>query len=428
MAFPESNPADETPDDEAFVGLALLPIAIDDIRRSVSLASFERGQDYQRAGRALLEEVESDGSGLSGWVQGTREKPYRVIVTIKKPAHTGPGGRMYPIIEGDCSCPVGYNCKHAVALMLVALIMQQAAQAITASSHPSVEEADSRDTAAGERPLGVAPLGMPPPGMALVPSQAVRTVVEAAVPLLRLFQRTLLPSSYRQRQGYDDPVVVPLARLSFLYDGIELPGDHDSLLPTVLVAGEVVAIRRQVGEERNAQARLADLGFERLADRNRWQIPPEARSDLTLFFGNADDYSEQWLEFLTVEVPLLRTQGWLVEIGDDFPFRLATLDGDGVFDAEITPGTGIDWFELNLGIVLDGERVDILPALLRVLAHLPTDGLAEFLEDDANDGDIIYLRLPDERICRSPLPVCARSCARCRIFLTASQRPLGRCG
>jgi len=63
MAFPESNPADETPDDEAFVGLALLPIAIDDIRRSVSLASFERGQDYQRAGRALLEEVESDGSG-----------------------------------------------------------------------------------------------------------------------------------------------------------------------------------------------------------------------------------------------------------------------------------------------------------------------------------------------------------------------------
>lgn len=391
MAFPESNPPEETPGEGEFPGIALLPISLEDVRRSVSLASFEKGQAYQLEGRAVLDEVEEDGSGLSGLVQGTRPNPYRVFVTFKKPVHTGPDGRLYPIIEGDCSCPVGYNCKHSAALMLVALIKQQAAEAARPlSSAHDLDDEDGADKAHFTASLG------------LVPGQAVRVVMATPVPFVRLIQRTLYPSSYRQRQGYTDPIGMPLARLSFLYDGIEVTSEHDPATPTLLVGNEVVAVKRQPRLERDAHEALAELGFERLSDRNRWQIPPDCRYDLTLFFGSADDYSEQWLDFLAGEVPRLRDEGWEIEISNDFPFRLATLDAEATFDAEVVPATGIDWFELNLGMIIDGERVDILPALIRVLATLPTDGLAEYLEDETTDSDVIYLRLPDERILPVP--------------------------
>ena len=54
------------------------------------------------------------GATLSGDVQGTQRLPYRTRVRFRTD-----GGS--PWAQGDCSCPVGQNCKHVAALLLAEL-------------------------------------------------------------------------------------------------------------------------------------------------------------------------------------------------------------------------------------------------------------------------------------------------------------------
>jgi hypothetical protein len=58
----------------------------------------------------------------------------------------------------------------------------------------------------------------------------------------------------------------------------------------------------------------------------------------------------------TRPVPALRAGGWEIEIAADSPIHLVRADGE--VSAELHEGTGIDWFELDLGVLVDGERIE----------------------------------------------------------------------
>ena len=73
---------------------------------------------------------------------------------------------------------------------------------------------------------------------------------------------------------------------------------------------------------------------------------------------------EVWLEFMLDAVPALQTDGWEVAIADAFPYRIATAD-DWYGDLESDRRQG--WFDLRLGVVVDGQHVNLLPALARYL-------------------------------------------------------------
>jgi hypothetical protein len=67
--------------------------------------SFHRGDEYQTDGH-VIDAIKTDNL-LWGKVAGSLYDPYRVKVRMK--------GKE---IEAECSCPVGTDCKHAVALLL----------------------------------------------------------------------------------------------------------------------------------------------------------------------------------------------------------------------------------------------------------------------------------------------------------------------
>jgi superfamily II DNA or RNA helicase len=68
---------------------------------------------------------------LSGQVQGTQRLPYDVSVELKR----SPEGRVLDWV-GDCSCPVGEQCKHAIALMIKAAYQGQHVLGEGAPAHP----------------------------------------------------------------------------------------------------------------------------------------------------------------------------------------------------------------------------------------------------------------------------------------------------
>ncbi|HEY5716360.1 MAG TPA: DEAD/DEAH box helicase [Psychromonas sp.] len=83
-----------------------------DISTSFGRNIIDRGTRYFKESRVLSCEYDDSKNLLSGTVKGSSETPYQTSASIKK---SNKGGF---IIQSSCTCPVGWNCKHAVALLL----------------------------------------------------------------------------------------------------------------------------------------------------------------------------------------------------------------------------------------------------------------------------------------------------------------------
>ena len=72
----------------------------------------ERGLKYHASGHVVEASAHPSGNGyiVTGLVRGNRAAPYRVEVGIWV---SGPRWQ----IDSECTCPVGYDCKHAVAVL-----------------------------------------------------------------------------------------------------------------------------------------------------------------------------------------------------------------------------------------------------------------------------------------------------------------------
>lgn len=86
-----------------------------DIASVIGNAAYvQRGVSYFH-GRKVLSVQRRDSGLIIGKVQGSRGQIYHVEVTVR----ANGSGRLSGV-EGNCSCPVGYNCKHVVAVLLEA--------------------------------------------------------------------------------------------------------------------------------------------------------------------------------------------------------------------------------------------------------------------------------------------------------------------
>ena len=83
-----------------------------DIRRCLA-GSFDKGRSYQREGAVRDLRADKGGQRLIASVHGTRPRPYHVFVEIEDSEPVS--------LTARCTCPVGWNCKHAAAVLFEAL-------------------------------------------------------------------------------------------------------------------------------------------------------------------------------------------------------------------------------------------------------------------------------------------------------------------
>lgn len=83
-----------------------------DLRRAFDSGSISRGKAYAHAGRVTVESVDPDGVAASATVRGTDPQTYSTTVQLRQTK----AGVTH--VVATCSCPVGFGCKHAVALIV----------------------------------------------------------------------------------------------------------------------------------------------------------------------------------------------------------------------------------------------------------------------------------------------------------------------
>jgi len=100
-----------------------------DVIRNFDPRDTNRGRIYQTQGQVKDVQIEKNGAKISALVQGTARTPYHVTVTAEK---------RHGIIEieSECTCPVGYMCKHGVAALYEAIAQESRAhERIHAAGH-----------------------------------------------------------------------------------------------------------------------------------------------------------------------------------------------------------------------------------------------------------------------------------------------------
>ncbi|WP_313347872.1 DEAD/DEAH box helicase [Stenotrophomonas sp.] len=84
----------------------------DDLLRWLDGWTLEKGE------RCLsgVHHLQQQGALLTADVQGSARQPYTVSIDLRASTRT-----RVSRLQGDCSCPVGYNCKHVAAVLLATL-------------------------------------------------------------------------------------------------------------------------------------------------------------------------------------------------------------------------------------------------------------------------------------------------------------------
>ncbi len=94
-----------------------------------------------------------------------------------------------------------------------------------------------------------------------------------------------------------------------------------------------------------------------------------------------------WARFRYEGVPALERAGWTIDIDPSLYDLFVDLSSEGaVWDARLESRAG-EWFDLDLGVEIDGKRVPLLPLVVDVLRGMEGGALPE--------GDVAYARVED---------------------------------
>jgi superfamily II DNA or RNA helicase len=197
-------------------------------------------------------------------------------------------------------------------------------------------------------------------------SQLVDRGIIAPTPVLTFREDSLdifVPSRGRFYSRGTFKQATALGRLTFDYDGYAVTPATDESLIYISGADGVACFRRDLAAEARALARLLETSMQPLDTFGEIKTKPAQGWDLIVHPGaRPADY----VAVLQQDVPRLRAEGWRIDFAAKWSLSVVEIDVDSLaFD--VSP-SGIDWFDVSLGVRVDGKAFDILPLLRKLLA------------------------------------------------------------
>ncbi len=294
--------------------------------------------DMAQSLRNAVSQVEVRPPRIAAYVKGRERQPYRVVISLDLAKNGKPRA-----ISG-CSCGDGWMCEHAAAVMLALLRDKRLAIPVsTRPSRPASRDDDDEQT---------------PPAVASVAGSA-RLIDVEPLALLKIGTLEVYDVGRFRRYTYAE------RRFDFLHpifdygDALVDAGSDGDLFATG--EGEIVQVRRRPEREAALLRALTDAGVEPVPAHTLFAVRPRPPRLWGL------ESPAHWPQFMTEHLPALRTAGWQVDLPSDFRHLVLEVDD---WEAEIAEDAG-GWFNLDMGIVVEGQRLALAPLLYELFRSDP---------------------------------------------------------
>ena len=400
----------------------------------VSSATFEQGVAIYRSQQVLeceLSRVNLSEWGIAGTVRGNKREVCEVSVVLE----ASPDGDI-TFFSSNCSCRVGINCQHGVALAVKA--------GYKAGTFPTTPTAEADDGSAS--PVAVGAHLVTPPAytypknrqsldlfaddlfaddasepLAQTAAKPVRRPQASAVPAVEAVAdlpparpheilQGIAPTAHLHITAVASESVEQLgllrATLRFDYKGIfhYALNDHNPVLieQAVDASNKALLLQRDLPTERAAHDALRMFGLAG-DTKGQFYLP---------FISNAQQ--QQWLQWLDDGFARLQSSGFVVTTEPRLGSWIARAEGLdasmepegqdlatlGTTDVDTdTPGEALNaghaaWFSLSLGMNINGMRRNILPLLPELLAQLSAGNRGKAASTGAANALSATLQLP----------------------------------
>ncbi|MGB3442346.1 MAG: SNF2-related protein [Actinophytocola sp.] len=344
------------------------------LREAAGPSSYARGVKYAHKGAVIALRWDESECAVQGSVHGSYDEVYETTVYFR----SGRGPAL-EFAEGECSCPVGMDCKHAVALVLTAA-------GLTATGRPLTWEQsldavlDGATTRGGAIARSLSAFDITRTGADLVVTPVARQVAldgaritvpgtglekftDEYYPRLRRLATVVSSDGSFTPPEISPPTLVLHAvygdghRLELWWEWAYRIGDRRA---HTAPEGPVTAHRDLAGESA-LLADLDDLPLERFGLRHGRRLKPgRVRGIDTMLF--------------TTEVlPLLDRPGVLVEAVGEPPGYREVGDSLTIGLSATAMAGESDWFDLGVTIRAEDREVpflDVFLALARDRSHL----------------------------------------------------------
>lgn len=195
-------------------------------------------------------------------------------------------------------------------------------------------------------------------------------------------------------------------RLEFEYAGFYTSAIQAEVDQVFFEEGTLYRLQRDLAAEREAGQILVQSGLSPLwnrADSYTLELElPESDADTQVVF----EVAMAWYRWLSQVPPQLEEQGWRIHVADSFQLQILRSPS---WTARLSEGESHEWFQLSLGIELNGEQVNLLPLFLQLLRMHPDPRRLEAklaeqehwllpLGSVANTEEQRWLEVPAERL------------------------------
>ena len=290
--------------------------------------SLERGRRYAKENRVRIAQI--GDKLITASCQGSGENIYRQTIQLRESAKS-----TLLLVSAHCTCPVRVNCKHTAAVLLkIEETLNYPAAAQDAELLEKLQAVlDSRR-----------------------PNNLPEQLVEDVQPVPRLWLASAEFSAFEPRNGKMQRYIQHRAALSFNYLDQYVSGQKNA---DILLRQEqqTLRIKRKPEVENLYREQLRSLGFK-IATRQSKALPESAGELFELVNDSA------WLNFTLNQLQGLAEKGWELQIDEGFGFDLTPVED---WYATVDEAPERDWFDLELGIIVNGQHLSLLPILLNLM-------------------------------------------------------------
>lgn len=215
------------------------------------------------------------------------------------------------------------------------------------------------------------------------------------VPCLSLFQSEITePPSFKNNYLLTSTQQA-VAVLKFDYDGLLVTEENKQNVVPHVENNKMIRIQRNRAKETEWLDTLKSYGWTMIKDLAYFH----ARNTSIPQYFIMDTDQHDPVHFTGSVLPELARNGWRIDITEDYPYQIVTDDIDDWYSAIEEESSGYDWFGLELGITLKGEKINLLPILQNILKKLPSNNIKDWI---AQQTDSIFAELPDGRYIALP--------------------------